>query len=261
MASALKWTYNQIASKYTKHIILSEDEELKHFLPDTGWLGKKKLRQFLRKYKIVYVKPARGSGGKGIFKLEKKKEKGKWIYSYHFKKEKKMFKDFISLYKALRKNIKEINKYKRKYIVQQGIRLLKYNDCLFDVRALVQFNPESGVFECSGIMVRVGHPSRIVTNISNSGHPKSFSEVFHTIISEEETNRLKEELEQISVKMATLMKSQYSPLVQLGFDFGFDQTLKPWLIEVNIKPKYNGFRKIDMELFNKIDKRSKELMS
>lgn len=255
----MNWTYEQIVCKYTKHLILSEVEGLRGYLPNTDWFGKNNLKRFLRLYKVVYVKPSRGTGGRGIFKVEKKKENGKWIYSYHFKREEKTFPDFLTLYKALRKKIKRVNKENRNYLVQQGIHLLKQKDSLFDVRAFVQLNPETGQFECLGLMVRVGDPNKIVTNISNSGQPKAFGEVFQTITSEEETIRLKAELEQISTKMAAVIKSQYTGIVQLGFDFGIDENLKPWLIEVNIKPKYNGFRKIDMDLFEKIDLRAKQL--
>lgn len=255
----LNWTYTEIVNKYTKHIILSEDEELREFLPDTIWFGKKNLKKFLKKYKVVYLKPSRGTGGRGIFKVEKKKENGIWTYSYHFKKKKQVFQDFIALYRALRKKMKKVNKKKRKYLIQQGIDLLKHEDCLFDVRSLAQINPHTKIFECNGLLVRVGHPSKIVTNISNSGYPKNFFDVFSVIIAKDEVKKLKEELERLSVKMASVLRSQYEEINQVGFDFGFDQNLKIWLIEMNIKPRYKGFRKIDMDVYEKIDRRANEL--
>jgi hypothetical protein len=61
------------------------------------------------------------------------------------------------------------NKMKREYIVQQGIHLLKYNECIFDFRIMVQKNAK-GIWESTGIIVRVANPKKLSLIIIAVGH-------------------------------------------------------------------------------------------
>jgi glutathione synthase/RimK-type ligase-like ATP-grasp enzyme len=255
--------FSEILSKYNKHLILSEVDEIKGFLPDTVWFGKKKLKTMLKKYKVVYVKPSRGTGGRGIFQVERKKQKGKWVYILHYRKKEKIYTDYLSIFKALRKKIKVFKKSRKeeqgRYLVQQGVQLLKYKNSLFDIRSYVQWNPEEGIFECNGVLVRVGHPDKIVTNISNSGKAMDFHSILSTYASEEDTKKLRDGLEELSLKIASTLREQCQEVVEVGLDFGYDHALKPWLIEVNLRPRYKGFKKISPDVYKKIHQRSKML--
>lgn len=253
--------YSEIVNKYDKHQLLLAEKDIKEHLPETDWLSKETLKSMLKKYKVVYVKPSRGTGGRGIIKLEKKRLNHKWTYIFHYRKKKKHYTKFLEMYKHLKKKINKIirksKKDRGKYLVQQGIELLKYENSLFDVRSFVQFNPDTFKFECNGVLVRVGHPNKIVTNISNSGRAMDYHTVFQS--TKKEVQLLKRPLEELSIKIATAVRNQCEEILEVGLDFGYDENLKPWLIEVNLKPRYKGFKKIDKVVYNKIHNRSKEL--
>ena len=111
--------------------------------------------------------------GRGVIKVEKikiKKSKPPFRYqigrkNFHFHH----FTDFIeALELTISKKMKNRNTNDRKYIIQQGIHLLKYNDRIFDLRLMVQKSPEKH-FEVTGILGRLAHPKRIVTNFHSKG--------------------------------------------------------------------------------------------
>lgn len=252
--------YSELVNKYEKHQLLSCFYEFYPFLPDTKWFDEENLRSFLQKYRVVYIKPSQGTGGKGIIKVQLKKEEGKTRYVYQYRKRKRVYRKFVTLYRVACKRIDmlQAKRDRGKYLVQQGIELLKFEDCLFDVRVYVQLMQEEN-FECRGMLVRLGHPNKIVTNLSNSGRPMEFSEVFSAFATEEKVEELSRLLADISVNIAKTLRDNCPKVVEVGLDFGFDERLHPWLIEVNLEPRFKGFRKISEELFLQIQQRSKEL--
>lgn len=253
----MKLPYSRIVNKYYKHKVLAQYDDLKPYLPETEWFNEENLQIMLEKFPVVFIKPSRGTAGIGIFRLEKKING----YSLRFKKMKLDFKDFDVCYNHLLFLIKQVKQNSKrflgKYIIQQGIPLLKYKNRLFDIRSFVQFNIESNQFEWQGAYARVAHPNKIVTNISNSGMPLSLATVF--LEKGELTDELLEKIPFISTQIAESIHEACDEIVEVGLDFGVDTELRLWLIEVNVKPRYKGFKSIDMNVYHNIDKRSKQL--
>jgi glutathione synthase/RimK-type ligase-like ATP-grasp enzyme len=59
------------ATKQNVSKSLLTHQELSQNVPDTRWYSKKTLKTMLDRYKMVYVKPNNGTGGRGIMRVEK----------------------------------------------------------------------------------------------------------------------------------------------------------------------------------------------
>ncbi|SFE92852.1 YheC/D like ATP-grasp [Paenibacillus algorifonticola] len=117
----------------------------------------------LNKYKMVYVKPNRGTGGKGIIRVEML---GQGSYKYQLNTVTRTFNSINSMTNSIHKKTKS-----EKYVIQHGIHLLRHNNRLFDLRIMVQKNPK-GKWETTGVIGRLGHPKKIVTNVCQGGNSK-----------------------------------------------------------------------------------------
>lgn len=255
----MEWSYIDIIEKYNKHQILMESEEMRKHLPETKWLDKKSLRTFLKKHKNVYLKPSRGGGGNGIFKVERIKSQDGWKYSLHYQKREKWFTEFKRLYRTILKKIRKMNKERQQYLVQQGIELLQFENCLFDVRSVVQLHVEQNQFIYRGNFVRVGAQNKIVTNIAKGGKATSLDQVLSTFMNKDEVEKIQQTIQTVSVQIASLLRKKCSKVMEAGLDFGLDQDFKLWLIEVNLEPRYKGFKKVNIEVYREIAACSKEL--
>ncbi|WP_053362715.1 YheC/YheD family protein [Bacillus sp. FJAT-27251] len=250
-------SFEKLASKWQKTKVLKKNFEIKDYLPETKWLNKKNLKSMLQKHQAVFVKPSRGTGGVGVIKVETGEDRDERIYTYHHIKKTKTFKTIGKLYFSLKKKIDKIQtKSKRgqgRYMIQQGVPLLKYENRSFDIRVIVQLNKKTKKWESAGMLARVAHPAKIVTNYSSSGTPMKYEQVMASFLSKEEIPVYKEQLENLVVKMANELSAQCNQLQILGFDIGYDENIKPWLIEVNLEPRFKSFKITDMETYEKIE--------
>ncbi|MBM4762202.1 YheC/YheD family protein [Bacillus sp. B15-48] len=248
-------TFKSLISKWKKTKLLRADPELRPFIAETIWFTKRNLRHMLNKYNLVFVKPSRGSLGRGIIKVQKELQDKRTVYSYHYKKRKETFSTLSGLHRALKQQIAKIfarrKRTKKSYLIQQGIPLLKYKDRLFDIRSIVQLN-SNNEWVTTGIVCRVGHPKKIVTNYSSGGTPMRYEDVMRKLVPEENISFHRQQIERLSIKMAKKLSEECPALRILGFDLGYDSYFNPWLIEVNLTPRFKSFKRIDMDTYKKI---------
>ncbi len=239
-------------SKWRLKEILEKNEGLIQYIPDTRWLNKENLAEMLDTYKMVYVKPDNSTWGRGVMKVVKERTKsGKEKFRYQIGREINTFHDFANLIEALEltisKKMKNRNKNDRKYIIQQGIHLLKYNERIFDLRLMVQKNPENQ-FEITGILGRLAHPKRIVTNFHSKGEIYPFEYLLNHYMTEEKLQTYKAMLYELAKQIGPLYNRK-----AIGIDIGIDENFFPWIIEVNIWPDPFVFNQLEeKEMFNKI---------
>jgi glutathione synthase/RimK-type ligase-like ATP-grasp enzyme len=243
-----------IGSKWKINNVLLANKQISRFIPKTEKLEESVLISMLNEYKMVYLKPIKGTYGKGVIRVEKQQEDEKTTFFYQQGTEKKRFLSLPALFMSIMKN-----KMKRKYIVQQGIHLLKYNECIFDLRIMVQKNPK-GKWETTGIIVRVANPQKIVTNYHNGGTPKSFRTIFKTYMNDEQVTEFDHILKRFGHDIAVVMSKKYPSLNMIGIDVGVDNSLYPWIIEVNTNPDLFIFKKLkDKKIFRKMYRYAKLL--
>jgi hypothetical protein len=223
-----------IADKWAKTEVLKSDAELRRHLPMTQILTESRLRGMLEQYGMVYVKPARGSQGRGVMKVELKEVKraGRLVqsYTYQLGLKRRTFTTPKALYLSILKDAKG-----KVYLLQKGIHLLRHRGCPFDLRLVVQRTPRGG-WDATATVGRVAHPRKIVTNGSAGGTIYPTAHLLRNYASSAKLTSMLKQMDQLGVRTATRLHRAYPGIVEIGLDLALDAQLKPWILEVNTSP-------------------------
>lgn len=226
-------------SKWYKTKLLLHNSSIKPFIPDTRKFTRSNLEQMIHSYGMIYVKPEQGTYGNGVIRAERGEHGG---YLYQYEETVRHFGTFEAFSASLAKKTG-----RRSYLIQKGIHLLKHNGRRFDIRVMVQLSPK-GVWEATGIIGRLGHPRKIVTNYHSGGKPTAIEKLLSTHLSNRQLTELNAELSRLGTRIAVQMQKTYPRHRNFGVDVGLDRTLKPWIIEVNMNP--------DPYIFNQLKDKS-----
>lgn len=242
-----------VSSKIGKTRALEANEALRKYVPSTKWLTQTTLEDMLEQYRMVYVKPNVGMFGNGVIRIElAEDEKTAQPYSYQEGVRRKSFKTFKDLFASLQKAIR-----KRPYLVQRGIHLLKYKGNRFDLRVMVQQSPLRK-WETTGVIGRVAHPAKIVTNFHNGGALKSVNTLLKAYLPPTERNEFVQKLHKMGIQVAKATNAKYRGVKEIGVDIAVDKDMNPWILEVNTSPDPYIFQRLsDKRIFQKIKKYAK----
>lgn len=224
----------RVADKWAKSEALRGDAGLARHLPQTKVLTEETLDEMLRKWRMVYVKPIRGSQGNGVMRAELKPGSGSGgvglRYVYQLGETRRTF----STYAAFYRSILEVTK-RQGYLVQKGIRMLKHGGRPFDIRLVMQQSPQ-GLWEATGTLGRVAHPRKIVTNGSQGGTIYPTAYLLKPFARKALRSRMLVGMDELAVRVAKRLHGAYPGIKELGLDLAIDRQLKPWILEVNTVP-------------------------
>lgn len=223
-----------VSSKLKKTRVLVKNKRLIRHIPSTKRFSMNTLNKMLDRYQMVYLKPVHGSKGRGIMRAEKKGTK----YELRKGTSAAVFTDVHALYQFVRRQIR-----RKSYLVQKGIRMLRYHSRPFDFRIMVQKNEERK-WEVSGIVGRVAPPKRIVTNRSQGGKCLPAERLLRSYMNESEIKSYLESLFRLSRSIGQQFQKDYPRVWQLGVDMAVSHDLKPWVLEVNTNPAITPFIKL-----------------
>ncbi|KKO52948.1 YheC/YheD family protein [Paenibacillus sp. DMB20] len=213
-------------SKILKTKIMAASPKLTEHIPLTRRLNRQLLSRMLNQYGMVYVKPDEGAQGKGVIRVEKTKQG----YRYQHGMNVPAFADFGSMYASLRRHIRH-----KRYLVQKGVHLLRYNGRPFDFRVMIQRNPKRQ-WECTGTFGRLAHPRKAVTNGSQGGSIYEPSVLLAPHAATGEVSTVRRGMNKLAHWTAARLSRTFPQLNELGLDIGLDRRLKPWILEVNFYP-------------------------
>ncbi|WP_308636994.1 YheC/YheD family protein [Paenibacillus silvisoli] len=234
----------RIGSKWAKTKVLQQSEALNERIPLTNEWSIPVLGQMLDEHHMLYVKPDRGTFGNGVIRVEKQADD---LYTYQLGTRLKTFSAFDAMARSLQKALQG-----RHYLIQQGIPLLTYDNRRFDVRVMVQQNLKKQ-WEATGIIARLGDPSKIVTNCHSGGKAVSFDKLMQPYMTPSQKESYKAWLAEIGLATAQQMQSVYGGVKEIGLDVAIDDSLRPWILEVNTIPDPYIFRKLaDKSIFRRI---------
>ena len=213
--------------------LLQRSPHLSPYLPLTTALqNRHDLRQMLRKKKQVFLKPTEGKAGSGIMRVESRPQHN----DYHL---------IVQTGKAPRKlrtkSFEQVWRWFRKYrsspsyIIQEAVSLTQIDRCPFDFRALVQ-KDRSGEWQLTGLGIRVAGENRITTHVPRGGRIANPREVLGYMLSEAETDKVQNQVEQLALAIAHELEQHYGHLGEMSMDIGLDTTGKLWFFEANAKP-------------------------
>lgn len=236
----------RINSKWAKTIVLLKSDYLRQFIPLTRLFSRETVNKMLSEYGMIYVKPINGTFGKGVIRVERTTDPAR-SYKYQESTNIQYFSTFDGLYRKL------VNQKKnRKHIVQKGIHLLRHQKRRFDIRVMVQKNLQNE-WEATGIIGRLAHPGKIVTNYHSGGTPLPIDTLMSDHCSANELAIYKNRLQKISIMIAKQMQAAYPNIKEIGVDIAIDHKLHPWVLEVNTRPDLQIFRKLsDQHVFHKM---------
>lgn len=239
-SSFVKWLKNQtnatflgygLPGKWKIYNYLKNDRLLRRHLPKTFKLqhhsSSRMLTDWLNNHNTLIIKPIIGSQGNGLIHITKTSQKislqinHKGNVIHHTYDTTSSFLQFVN--KML---------YQRDYIAQQMLTLFDEKQRPFDRRVVLKKRSNSKWCEL-GRAMRVGKEHSFVSNLHSGGLIEHDDEV---AIPSERLLAADEKITLLAPQVASVLEKKFSPLFELGLDFGIDQSGKVWLLEANSKP-------------------------
>jgi len=233
----------RVHSKWAKTKVLLKTDFLQRHIPVTKRFNYENARDMLQQYGMVYIKPDKGMFGIGVIRVERTSSG----YRYQHDRDIRSYSSFDSLYEKLLKHHK-----KRSYLIQKGVQLLRYRKRRFDLRVMVQKNGRNE-WETTGIIGRLSHPAKIVTNYHSGGTLYPIETLMSQHMNASELSGFKHGLKKLGLSVAGQLQSAYPGLKEIGIDVAVDDKHHPWILEVNTMPDPYIFRKLpDKKVFRKV---------
>ncbi|WP_151735470.1 YheC/YheD family protein ['Paenibacillus yunnanensis' Narsing Rao et al. 2020] len=216
---------------------LTHDPALQRYLPESHALqGFATLKKMCNSYSSVFLKPVRGSLGKGILRISKDESGGyRLLSTTPLGTRRQTYPSLAKLYQSIAPKMKTT-----RFQIQQGLPLMEIGRRPVDFRALVQKNG-TGKWAVTSIVARTAGNNHFVSNLARGG---SLSPVREAVAKSNLPPGMKENA-QVQLPRAALAIARgvetYIPahFGELGIDLALDQSGRIWLLEVNSKPSKN----------------------
>jgi YheC/D like ATP-grasp len=209
---------------------LSASQETRDFLPNTEvFKSRDQLVSWLKVRDVIYVKPANGTIGQGIFRVERLGNG--WMVKRQQKKEQKV-KSFQQLPFVVNHISQSITS--GRYIIQEGIHLAKWNGRMFDLRVLLQKNRKHH-WKLTGLGARVAGIEKITTHVPNGGMIADAKQVLKDVF-QQRAEEIFKDIKHLTITSANQIERFIPQLAEMSMDIGVDEFGRPWFIEANAKP-------------------------
>lgn len=222
---------HNVISKLKVHHIMSRNHELLPHLPATDSVTRQSVEDLLEQNHSLFLKPRTASVGNGIIRIRRKNSRA--------------IVEINVLGQTKRKNVgigrivKIVGKKKKKYLVQQGISLMRYKNKPVDFRVSMQKNGE-GQWQYTGAVGRIAKKGAIVTNLHCGGLSIKTSELFQNW--GWNGPEIEQNLEAIGLRIAKTLEAELPMVADLGLDIALDEHQHPWFIEANFRDLRVTFR-------------------
>lgn len=216
--------------KWLKHESLWGEPELREYLPETELFSPQAFIQMIERYPVLFVKPDIGMQGQGVMKVTHEDD----TYVIQTATQKLIYRDLKKAALKLKKLIGA-----ERFLVQQGIDLIRINGSPVDFRSLLHLKP-NGKWRFFGIMGKLAAKNQFVTNHSSGGRPIRLHQALG--IPKENGAEWDMRIKEFSILIADAMKLHFPKITELGLDIAIDTNHKIWLLEANTKPQYQLFK-------------------
>lgn len=227
----------RVTSKWAKTEALLADPAIALYVPVTERFSRENVASLLERFSMVYVKPVKGTFGRGVIRAERLDDDPS-AFQMQAGERKLRFPAYDALYEGLL-----AAKRNRPYLVQQGIPLLTYEGRRFDLRVMVQKNTANR-WETTGLIGRLAHPRKIVTNYHSGGTPMPIETLLAGYMQGPELDRYLSAISRLGIAIAASLELRYPRIKEIGVDVALDPERKPWILEVNTKPDPFIFKKL-----------------
>ncbi|MBM6617777.1 YheC/YheD family protein [Bacillus suaedaesalsae] len=226
----IPWYNPGFFSKWDLYQQLIQDKHLNKYLPETLYQPSfKDIEQMVKKHKHVYIKPANGSLGLGIYQVVMSDE-GTYYCRYKDGEENRLQK-----FSSLKKLISYLFRHKNldQYLVQQGIDLIRYENRAVDFRIHTN-RDENGTWRMTALAAKIAGRGSVTTHLNNGGMIKTLEELFPA---KETYEQLNSSLQNTVLQFSQAISERTNGCIgEIGFDIGLDREGHIWLFEANSKP-------------------------
>ncbi|MCA1030854.1 YheC/YheD family protein [Bacillus timonensis] len=229
----IPWFNPGFFNKWEIHKLLQKDTLVAAYLPETYEQPSiERIERMLSKYNHVFLKPANGSLGLGVFQIIYSREEEAYYCRYKDDQENEnRLQKFTSLEALLKRLFR--NKQLENYIVQQGITLMRKEHKVIDFRIHTNKNVR-GKWEVSVIAGKISGRGSVTTHINNGGLVKTIEEIFPT---RDDCIKAREKLKEAALLLSRSIDDKVEGSIgEIGFDLGIDKNGHLWLFEANSKP-------------------------
>ena len=210
---------------------------LKKVLPESHLLkASATLKTMCNRYPVVFLKPVRGSLGKGIIRVSRQSDGSFLTLATGVGGTRKQtYASLDKLYASLSGKMKTT-----RYQIQQGLTLIDNSGRPVDFRALVQKN-RTGKWSVTSIVARIAGGSHYVSNLARGGSLSTVKEaVGKTQLSGSAKASAYASLHTAALDIAKGIEGAIpAHFGELGIDLAMDTSGRVWLLEVNSKPSKN----------------------
>lgn len=220
---------NGLPNKWAIYEALSKSD-LSPYIPKTilAESGKTVTTQ-LKKWSSAILKPVFGSGGAGIYKIEKSGTQFEIFADYGGRLVTKTFNSASEAEDWLNPIFS-----KKEYMLQPYLELSDSQNSPFDIRVLLQKNNQDQ-WVLLGKGIRRGHKDGILSNLTAGGEIMPFDDYINGLDSYRKSFIL-HELEEILSMLPGILESSFPRLFELGVDIGVSKDHALWVLDTNSKP-------------------------
>ncbi|SEN11394.1 YheC/D like ATP-grasp [Mesobacillus persicus] len=218
-----------LPNKWSIYETLSNSSLSPYIVRTTKAADPKQILALLNEERKIILKPAFGSGGMGIVKMEIENEK---ISICIDKSQEVIHSTFPNTHSAHIWLERLLNQ--KDYLIQPFLQLVDRQECPFDLRVLMQ-KDEDGYWVERGRGIRTGKRKGILSNLSAGAITKPFRDWIDTF-DRSTSEFLNNELSEVLTQLPKIIEQEYPPLFELGIDIGISKDLGIWILDVNSKP-------------------------
>jgi hypothetical protein len=216
---------------------LKKEVALQKYLPDSHTLQNYNLfKSMCSRYNVVFLKPVKGSLGKGIIRLSRMgPEQWQVSHATFGGTKKQTFTSLIKLFSTLEGKMKTV-----RYLIQQGLTLIEIGGRPVDFRALTQKNA-SGKWTVTSIVSRTAGTHHFVSNLARGGTLSTVKEsIAKSNLPVSHRSNVSVLLKKAALDIAKGVDHTIpAHFAELGIDLALDTSGRVWLLEVNSKPSKN----------------------
>nr|WP_304214591.1 YheC/YheD family protein [Fredinandcohnia onubensis] len=247
----IPWFNPGFFDKWEIHQLLEGDHRVATYLPETHKSPTFSLiERMLSKYQHVYIKPANGSLGLGIYQILFDRETDEYYCRFRDADGKNRLQRFSSIEAFVNTHFR--NRRLEHYIVQQGIHLIRRDHKTIDFRIHTN-KDEKGKWQVSVMAGKIAGRGSVTTHLNNGGVVRTLTEIFPDV---EECKKFTDSLSQAALILSEVIDSrQAGHIGELGFDLGIDKNGSVWLFEANSKPGRSIFSHPKLRKYDKLSSR------
>lgn len=229
-----------LSDKWNNYKMIEQHKIIRRHLPNTEPLHEEQLiYKYLQRYDMVILKPATGTGGKGILCIRKK---GPRLYTVKGRNLKRRITRTRTVRSAVLPKLVKSWIGTRPYIIQQGIDISLPGRRVHDFRLLIQKNGK-GRWEVTGGATRIGPQNSVTSNLHGGGKAADMNAFLTRRFGAKRTKRMLKEAHRLCHHTAEELEKHTQRLCEVALDLAIDRQGRIWLLEVNPKPGREVFRK------------------